>query len=106
MSWDPKLVSKEIRLLDHTISMYSLVHVCTFCSQFFDPDFPDGIAYPVRVDSPVRACSIAYLFVCAFKVLPSAVSHTLFVFVTRCGKNITVYLTFSPNQMHSGSTGA
>lgn len=47
-------MSKEVRLLDHTISMYSLVHVCTFCSQFFDPDFPDGIAYPVRMPSPVR----------------------------------------------------
>lgn len=47
-TWDPLLVSKEVRLLNNTISMYSLVHVCLFCSQFFDPDFPDGIAYPTR----------------------------------------------------------
>jgi hypothetical protein len=47
-SWDPKLVSKEIRSLDNTISMYNLVNVCLFCSQYFDPDFPDGIAYPVK----------------------------------------------------------
>jgi hypothetical protein len=60
MSWDPALVSKEVRLLDHTISMYSLVHVCTFCSQFFDPDFPDGIAYPVRVESPVSHSAVLY----------------------------------------------
>ena len=57
-SWDPSLVSPEVRLLDHTISMYNLVTVCTFCAQFFDPDFPDGIAYPVRVDSPVRRNSV------------------------------------------------
>jgi hypothetical protein len=29
--------------------MYNLVYVCAFCAQFFDPDFPDGIAYPQRV---------------------------------------------------------
>jgi hypothetical protein len=40
--------------------MYSLVHVCIFCSQFFDPDFPDGIAYPVQVEAPVR--TVAYMF--------------------------------------------
>jgi len=33
--------------------MYSLVHVCLFCSQFFDPDFPGGIAFPTRTDVPV-----------------------------------------------------
>lgn len=49
-TWDAKLVSKEVRMLDNTISMYNLVNVCVFCAQFFDPDFPDGIAYPVRVD--------------------------------------------------------
>ena len=64
MSWDPNLVSKEVRLLDHTISMYSLVHVCTFCSQFFDPDFPDGIAYPVRVASPVRVPGLVLCVKC------------------------------------------
>eukprot|EP01033_Poteriospumella_lacustris_P000816 gene816-580_t len=48
-TWDPKLVSKEVRQLDNTISMYNLVYVCAFCAQFFDPDFPDGIAYPQRV---------------------------------------------------------
>ncbi len=49
-SWDPKLVSKEIRSLDNTISMYNLVDICLFCSQYFDPDFPDGIAYPIRTN--------------------------------------------------------
>lgn len=45
-------MSKEIRSLDNTISMYNLVDVCLFCSQYFDPDFPpDGIAYPVRASS-------------------------------------------------------
>lgn len=29
--------------------MYNLVYVCAFCAQFFDPDFPDGIAYPQRI---------------------------------------------------------
>eukprot|EP00981_Chlorochromonas_danica_P004376 scaffold875_cov183-Ochromonas_danica.AAC.3 len=50
-SWDPNLVSKEVRSLDNTISMYNLVYVCVFCAQFFDPDFPDGIAYPTRLSS-------------------------------------------------------
>ena len=67
-------MSKEIRLLDHTISMYSLVHVCLFCSQFFDPDFPDGIAYPIRVDSPVSfQFESSYIhgatFICIFILL-------------------------------------
>lgn len=52
-SWDPNLVSKEVRQLDNTISMYNLVYVCAFCVQFFDPDFPDGIAYPTRLPSQV-----------------------------------------------------
>ena len=32
--------------------MYNLVYVCLFCYQFFDPDYADGIAHPVRIDSP------------------------------------------------------
>lgn len=52
-AWDPALVSKEVRSLDNTISMYNLVYVCLFCAQFFDPDFPDGIAYPTRVSNTV-----------------------------------------------------
>jgi hypothetical protein len=52
-SWDPKLVSKEVRQLDNTISMFNLVYVCTFCAQFFDPDFTDGIAYPTRIPPPI-----------------------------------------------------
>ena len=35
--------------------MYNLVNVCVFCAQFFDPDFPDGIAYPVKVPSTAAA---------------------------------------------------
>jgi hypothetical protein len=57
-SWDEKLVSKETRSLDNTISMYNLVHVCVFCSQYFDPDFPDGIAYPVKVPAKVVSMNI------------------------------------------------
>lgn len=45
-SWDRRLVPKVIELLDHTVSMYNLVHVCVFCAQYFDPDFEGGIAYP------------------------------------------------------------
>ncbi len=58
-TWDPKLVSKEVRMLDNTISMYNLVNVCLFCAQFFDPDFPDGIAYPVKVSPEVSSIHIA-----------------------------------------------
>lgn len=47
-SWNPNLVSDEIKLLDNTISMYNLVPVCSFCVQYFDPDFDGGIAYPNR----------------------------------------------------------
>lgn len=46
--WNPDLISKEVRLLDNTLSMYCLVNVCVFCTQYFDPDYPDGIAYPQR----------------------------------------------------------
>ncbi len=47
--WDPALVPKEVRSLDNTISMYNLVCVCAFCAQYFDPEFPDGVAFPIRV---------------------------------------------------------
>lgn len=57
-SWDPTLVSKEVRSLDNTISMYNLVYVCVFCAQFFDPDFPDGIAYPTRITTRVSASPV------------------------------------------------
>ena len=56
-------MSKEVRSLDNSISMYNLVYVCVFCAQYFDPDFPDGIAYPVRVTSKVRnALDVCYGF--------------------------------------------
>ena len=38
------------------MSMYNLVPVCVFCAQFFDPDFPGGIAVPNREENKV-ACS-------------------------------------------------
>jgi hypothetical protein len=41
-------VSKELDLLDNTISMFNVVRVCAFCAQYFDPDFPGGIAAPQR----------------------------------------------------------
>ena len=83
MSWDPALVSKEIRLLDHTISMYSLVHVCTFCSQFFDPDFPDGIAYPVRVPCPVSHLFCFYFCRQKMRVFPCRLcAHVTSVFLS------------------------
>ncbi|RYH28890.1 hypothetical protein EON65_10485 [archaeon] len=61
-AWDPALVSKEVRSLDNTISMYNLVYVCLFCAQFFDPDFPDGIAYPNRVPATVSVSPYFILF--------------------------------------------
>jgi hypothetical protein len=47
-SWDRNLVSKDLDLLDNTISMFNVVRVCVFCAQYFDPDFPGGIAAPQR----------------------------------------------------------
>jgi hypothetical protein len=61
-SWDPKLVSKEVRSLDNTISMYNFYYVCYFCAQFFDPDFPEGIAYPTRIAAPTNKKVIILLF--------------------------------------------
>lgn len=52
-TWDPTLVSKDVRSLDNTISMYNLVYVCVFCAQYFDPDCPGGIAFPVRIEANV-----------------------------------------------------
>ena len=47
-SWDPTLIPRSIEMMDQTISMFNLVRVCYFCSQFFDPDFDGGIAFPIR----------------------------------------------------------
>lgn len=47
-SWNPKLIPKSIEMMDQTMSMFNLVRVCYFCSQFFDPDFDGGIAFPIR----------------------------------------------------------
>lgn len=47
-SWDPELVPKEIQALDQSITMFNLVKVCAFCAQYFDPEFPGGIAAPER----------------------------------------------------------
>ena len=33
-------------MLEQNMSMYNLVPACVFCAQFFDPDFPGGIAIP------------------------------------------------------------
>lgn len=52
-SWNPALVPKVITALDQSITMYNLVNVCAFCAQFFDPDFPGGIAYPQQ--EPAKA---------------------------------------------------
>jgi hypothetical protein len=50
--WDPSLVSDKVQLLEQNMSMYNLVPVCVFCAQYFDPDFPDGIAMPIRKAAP------------------------------------------------------
>ena len=57
-SWDPNLVPKEISALDQTISMYNLFPVCLFCAQFFDPDLPGGIAYPLREQAPEKKTGV------------------------------------------------
>ena len=53
-NWDPKLIPKSIEMMDQTISMFNLVRVCNFCSQFFDPDFQGGIAFPIRDSKSVK----------------------------------------------------
>jgi len=44
--WDPSLVSEKIQIIEQNMSMYNLVPVCLFCSQYFDPEVPDGISMP------------------------------------------------------------
>ena len=51
-SWDARLIPKSIEMMDQTISMFNLVRVCCFCSQYFDPDFDGGIAFPIRDAKP------------------------------------------------------
>lgn len=46
--WDPLLVSDKVQILEQNMSMYNLVPVCVFCSQYFDPEYPDGIAMPLQ----------------------------------------------------------
>ena len=61
---------KVIEALDQSITMYNLVNVCAFCAQYFDPDFPDGIASPQRehVDvsgrKPNHKSDVKYFDVC------------------------------------------
>ena len=57
-SWNPSLVPKVIEALDQSITMYNLVNVCAFCSQFFDPDFPGGIAYPQQEHSNIHPTGV------------------------------------------------
>lgn len=47
-SWDPKLIPPEFEVLEQGTSMFNLVQVCDFCSQYFDPDVDGSIAYPNR----------------------------------------------------------
>lgn len=39
--------------------MYNLVYVCIFCAQYFDPDCPGGIAFPVRIDANIHHQKVA-----------------------------------------------
>jgi len=52
-SWDAALLPANIHLLTQTMSMYNLHEVCRFCAQYFDPDVPGGIAFPVKVPPPM-----------------------------------------------------
>ena len=44
---DPSLVSKDLQMLEQGTSMFNLMTVCGFCYQFFHPDFPGGIFFPL-----------------------------------------------------------
>lgn len=66
-SWDPELVPKEIQALDQSITMFNLVKVCAFCAQYFDPEFPGGIAAPER--EPKRVSIIFYQTHCVVTTL-------------------------------------
>lgn len=44
--WDPSLVSKFMGDLSLGMSLFNLVPVCFFCSQYFNPDCEDGISPP------------------------------------------------------------
>ena len=46
---DPELGNKFAAHLMQGLSPFNLVYVCKFCTQFFDPDMPDGVKYPERV---------------------------------------------------------
>ena len=47
--WDPSLLSKDIQMLEQGTSMFNLVNICVFCNQYFFPDFPNGIFFPLQV---------------------------------------------------------
>mmetsp|Transcript_23164 Transcript_23164/g.33959 ORF Transcript_23164/g.33959 Transcript_23164/m.33959 type:complete len:1078 (-) Transcript_23164:146-3379(-) len=46
--WDEKLVTKFNGDLALGMSLFNLVPVCVFCSQFFDPAFEDGVTPPSK----------------------------------------------------------
>ncbi len=45
-SWDYNLVKDELESFENNVSMFNLTNICLFCSQYFDPDCPDGVSYP------------------------------------------------------------
>jgi hypothetical protein len=62
-SWDPDgklgLVSKEILMLEQGTSMFNLLNICGFCSQFFDPEVDGGISYPVQNKKAKKTPSVS-----------------------------------------------
>jgi hypothetical protein len=60
---DPKIVPEELKHLDNTLSMYNSVRVCLFCSQYFDPDYHDGIILPSRQLDKVGTYNRIYMTV-------------------------------------------
>lgn len=58
--WDPTLVEKFMGDLYLGMSLFNLVPVCIFCSQYFDPDCPDGISPPSKTQNEVKVSHNKY----------------------------------------------
>ena len=62
-NWDPQLVEKFNGDLSLGMSLFNLVPVCVFCSQFFDPDKDCGVSAPSKSGVPVPTTTVRQLHV-------------------------------------------
>jgi hypothetical protein len=113
--WDPALVEKFNGDLSLGMSLFNLVPVCAFCSQFFDPEYDDGVTPPSKSKPVVPSTNPVSEF-CIIEYYHYACVYLMYCFVVRCrqlsksgnssGRPKNKTLTEYYDQRHSGLKGA